>query len=101
MKNTIGEPPVVFDPAMTQNTVNQFQLFMHSKGYFNARVEYSDTIIKRKTNITYTITGNTPYHIRNLTYDISDPFLRDFVIKDSLNSLIKQGSRYDADEIAK
>jgi hypothetical protein len=99
MKNTIGEPPVVFDRIMTQNTVNQFQLFMHSKGYFNADVEYSETIRNRKANIIYTITGNTPYHIRNKSYDIPDPFIRGLIIGDSVNSLIKVGSRYDADDL--
>jgi hypothetical protein len=97
MKNTIGEPPVIFDPNMARNTVNQFQLFMHSKGYFNSQVEYSESLIKRKTNITYTITGNTPYKIRNIRYDISDPFIQSFIMGDSVNSLIKRGSRYDAD----
>jgi hypothetical protein len=97
MKNTVGEPPVIYQPQLTGRTNRQFELFMHNKGYFNSTI---DTIIRKGNNkvwVTYHITGNAPYHIRNIQYRIADQHLEGFIVSDTVNSLIKRGSRHDAD----
>jgi hypothetical protein len=97
MKNTIGEPPVLVNHSLTLNTVTQFRLYMQSKGYFNAEVDFLESEKGKKKNITYTITGNTPYTIRNISYNIFDAHIAGFVLGDTVNSLLKRKSRYDAD----
>jgi hypothetical protein len=97
LKNTVGEPPVVFDQALTESTRRQFDLFMQSKGYFNAEVDYEVEPRKRKALVTYNITGNTPYRIRDIEYRITDSHLAGYVFADTVESLIQRGQRYDAD----
>lgn len=97
MKNTIGEPPVIYNRALSTNTQRQFELYMHSKGYFNADVGYFEKNIGKKMNITYSITGNEPYTIRNINYAIKDPYILGFIHSDTDNSLIRENDRYDAD----
>ncbi len=97
MKNTIGEPPVIFDPALANQTSRQFELFLHNKGYFNAHVDYDVNTRGKRANVVYTLTGNTPYTIRHVDYTIQDSQVAAFVYSDSLQSLISSGDRYDAD----
>jgi hypothetical protein len=98
MKNTIGEPPVIYDHTMRQNTMRQFELYMHSKGYFNAEISFEEkTRNNNKASIIYTIRGNTPYYINQITYNIPDSYLKGFVLRDSLNTVVSKNMRYDAD----
>ncbi len=101
MKNTIGEPPVIFDPVLADNTERQFELYMQSKGYFNTEVSHEVDFRRKRANVSYQVTGNKPYTIRNITYNIADNFLEGFVLKDTTNSLLKRQQRYDADNLQK
>ncbi len=99
MKNTIGEPPVIYDPIMSENTVRQFEMYLHSKGYFNAEVDYKDEFRRRRAYVTYRVKGNEPYTINRIDYNILDPYLETFVHQDTIHSLIEHGQRYDEDKL--
>ncbi len=101
MKNTIGEPPVIFNPALVDQTERQFELFLQNKGYFNAEVSHEVNYRRKRANVTYTVKGNKPYKIRNIDYLIQDPHLAPFVYRDTLNSLLVRGERYDVDVLQK
>ncbi len=97
MKNTIGEPPVIYEPFLADATARQFELYMHSKGYFNSHVDYHTIFNNKRATVTYHVTGNQPYSIREIDYTIGDSHLEGFVLHDTINSLIRRGNRYDAD----
>ena len=99
MKNTIGEPPVIYDPILAQNTTRQFELYLNSKGYFNAEVDFEEKLLRQRALITYNIIGNKPYTVNNLKYNVRDPHLREFVLADTVNTLIQRGEPYDADAL--
>ncbi len=98
-KNTIGEPPVIYDRSLAESTINQFELYLHSKGYFNADLELEENLKKKKAKIRYQVVGNAPYIIHQKNYLISDDRVHRFVLNDSLQSLIKVGQRYDAEKL--
>ncbi len=95
MKNTIGEAPVIYDPVIAQNTVGQFELYLNSKGYFNAEVDYEEELKRKRAVITYNIKGNRPYTINELFYNVKDPYLEEFILADTTQSLIHRNERYD------
>ncbi len=97
IKNTLGEPPVIHDPALAEHSSRQLELFLQNMGYFNAEVAYEVNTRRQRANVTYTIEGNTPYTIRDIQYQIPDQHLEGFVIADTANSLIKRGDKYDSD----
>lgn len=101
MKNTIGEAPVIYDPSMTQQTARQFELYLHSKGYFNAQVGYNEKLSGSKARVVYQVKGKEPYHIKKIRYNIPDPHLASFVFEDTIHSLIREGDRYDAEVFQK
>lgn len=101
MKNTIGEPPVLFNQTLADQTLRQFELYMQNKGYFNAEVEQIVDFRRKKANVTYQIAARQPYRIRNIQYSIADKHLAGFVYPDTINSLIYTGQRYDTDVLHK
>lgn len=66
----MGEAPVIYDEEMTQISMQQLRQQMSNMGYFNASVDTTKTIKKRKVNLTYLVTARQPYKIRNYEVDI-------------------------------
>ncbi len=95
----IGEAPVVYEDYLTVRSNDQLKSFMNNKGFYNASV--SDTVIlnerKRKANVKYSIRSGNPYLVRNYRYQIDDPGLKQIILADSVNQLIKNGEIFDVD----
>lgn len=101
LQNTVGEPPVVYDAVLTENTRRQLELYMVNQGYFNARVEPSVDFHRKRARVTYFVHGNSPYSVRDMKYQITDAHLASFILPDTLNSLINRGDRYNAELMQK
>ena len=95
----IGEAPVLFDEYQMQRSHNQLMIFLKNKGYYNASVKDSVVIDerKRKLNLTYVIKTNKPYLIRNYVYSVKDLSIRNVIIRDSINQLLKSNDIFDLD----
>ncbi|MFO7977451.1 MAG: BamA/TamA family outer membrane protein [Bacteroidales bacterium] len=88
---------MVYQPVLTESSRNQMEMYMHSKGYFNARVDATEQYRKKKAEVTYSVQGNTPYTIRNIDYQIEDPHLASFIFADTTNALVQGNQRYDTE----
>jgi hypothetical protein len=96
----IGEPAMIFDSTLTEQTRLQLTKFLFGKGYFDNVV--TDTIEFRKDSkratTKYILYPKEPYKIDKLTYLMEDEKLGDLVLKDTINTLIKVGMQYDRDK---
>ncbi len=90
-----GEPPAVFDSTNSELTVEQFEKYLHSKGYFNAQVDYSAEVYNRLVTVTYTIDRSQPYVIDSLFRTIPDKKVDSLVMANLDDSKLKLGSNYD------
>ena len=97
LKNTVGEPPVILDTILTNNSVNQIGFHLNNKGFFNSEVTKSIKIKKKKAKVTYNIIAAQPYKIRNIEYSIADKKVLNFVHEKQDNSLLIKGNNYDVD----
>ena len=94
----IGEAPVIYDPYLTTKTREEFERYMHSKGYFNAVI--SDSAILKsngKAVVYYYVQANRPYTIRSYETVIRDDSLRHLLSKSGNESLIKPKALFDSD----
>jgi outer membrane protein assembly factor BamA len=94
----IGEPPVIYDSLLRQRSVEQLNLYLKNKGFFNATV--SDTAIvtgKKKIKVVYRLTPNRVYTIGDIAYSIEDEAVRALVMADTANTLLKRGRPFDSD----
>ncbi|MCA0430266.1 MAG: outer membrane protein assembly factor [Bacteroidetes bacterium] len=98
----IGEPAVLLDSTLTEQTRAQLQMFLFGKGFFNNVV--TDTIKFHKDNkrvtVKYILQTKLPYTIKNINYTLNDEKLGQLILNDTLKSLLKRGANYDADVIA-
>ena len=98
-----GEPLAIYDSASTVRTKDQIQLFLESKGFFDAEVE-SDINFKgvkdRRVLVTYQIEEKKPYIIDTVFYDAGgDKVMMSVLVGSRRNSLIKVGSKYDQSKL--
>lgn len=95
----IGEVPVLYDEFQNRRSRSQLLIFLKNKGYYNAEV-FDTTILgrnKKKLNLVYDIHTKQPYRISKYFYSIKDPNLRDVLLNDSINRLIKTNDVFDLD----
>ncbi len=95
----VGEPPVLYDPYLTFQSEKEIQKYMKSKGYMQATVtsEATETRKKRMT-VTYKITPNQPYRIRNVESNFESDRQIDSLLQRRggyAQSLIKPGNLFD------
>ena len=96
----IGEPAVVFDSMLTEQTRLQLGKYLFSKGYFNNMVTDSVKFLKnRRVHVKYILHPGKPYTVDQIVYDMDDENLGALMLADTVNTLFKRGMQYDADKI--
>ena len=99
----MGEAPVIYDPIATVASMEQLTKAMANKGFFRAQVDTSIVYkvkpsrdgkrVDRKVNVTYKITPNAPYVIRDYTNNISNDVVR--AVANNRGRKVKNGDRFD------
>lgn len=84
-----GDPPVLYDSTMTDQTVVELKRMMTNKGYLNAEVIPDVRLNKKKANVTYNIKAGEPYRINDYLIDINDSIISDPALPTRLLSLLK------------
>lgn len=92
-----GEAPVILDYALNKITTTQLQKFVFSRGYFNSVVKDTVMLFKKRAVTNYYISKSVPYLINDISYKIDDPFIEQFIITDTIHSLIRKNSVYNED----
>jgi hypothetical protein len=96
----IGEPAVVFDSLLTEQTRLQMVKFLFSKGYFNNRVTDTIEFSKDKRATTkYILYPKDPYIVNKITYLMEDEKLGAMILNDTVNTLLKVGMQYDTEKL--
>ena len=72
----MGEAPVVYDPELTEISMQQLRQQMNNMGYFHAEVDTQKVVKNRKIDLTYLITAHQPYTIRRYTVDLPEEAVR-------------------------
>ena len=97
-----SEPPVIYDSFLVQKSVKQIKLLLNNKGYFVSNINDSIAYKQRKkADVYYIIKASAPYTFNNINYKIPDETVKQFVLRDTSNTLLKKGNNYDVDVIQK
>ena len=97
----MGQPPVIYEQALTDTSARQLHLAMINRGYLNAHVEVDTTIRteKRRIDVRYNIFTGEPHVIRSVTYDIPDSAVASVIMADSTKFTVKTGDKFDRDNL--
>ncbi|MGV3642153.1 MAG: BamA/TamA family outer membrane protein [Adhaeribacter sp.] len=97
---TLGEPPVIYDSAKTNNTRQQIGAYLVTKGFFKNKVAYTTQDRNKKISLTYQVTENQPYTYSVITDSIADPAIKHLYDSTQSQSLLRVGQRYDEEVLS-
>jgi len=92
----MGEPPVIYDASLAERSRVSMQRFLVSKGYFNALVDTSVEISKRKVKVSYILEGNVPYTIRSYSFEGTSDSVGCFIQDGMAGALLRPGNLLDS-----
>jgi len=100
LSNTIGEKPCFLDTLEVQYSKKQLELYLNTKGYFDATVTTSIVTKKKRSKITYIIKENLAHIMSEIDIKIKDKKLQQILITDfQTNSLLIKGNNFDVAKI--
>ena len=96
-KRKIGEAPVLLDMNLTERSLQNFKIYLDSKGFYASEASYEvdSTRHPRKASVTYRIRQGAPYRIDTIAYEFRDRFLEPIILADTARSLIHRGDIFD------
>lgn len=95
----LGEPPVIYDPELSEASSNQLLQYLSSKGYFNADVEVDSVKNekKKKIELTYRLAPGPRKVISKVEYEFPDSIVEAIVMADSARFLTYPGQPLSRD----
>ena len=72
---SMGEPPQLYDSALTRQSQLNLQMQMQNMGFLRAWVDVHNDIKGRKLTTHYILHPGKPYYIRHLRFDIQDSLI--------------------------
>jgi Omp85 superfamily domain len=92
----VGEPPVIYNSALTAVSAQQLEKHIQNKGYLLGKVESKVTTHGKKARVEYIIKSNKPYKLHSYRIDLpSDSIIG--IATDSARTLVQPGSLFDTD----
>jgi len=101
-RETVGEPPVVFDSTLVNKSTDQLRTFLVKHGYFNAEVSSEINTMEKKQMKTavYIIDAKKPYLIDSISFDIQDDNLVKLTSESrTIGKVVKVGDRFDIEKL--
>ena len=79
-----GEAPVIYDSAMTVQSMASLRQAMQNMGYLDADVSVYKEISKKRIKVHYNVVPHEHYTLRSVTYNIADPVIDSLLRKHSV-----------------
>lgn len=96
-----GNPRVILDSALTEETVRQIGFYLVNNGFFDAQVDYAVEYDSKKAAITYQLTENQPYLIDTFYTKTEDANVYNIVENNLKFTAIRVGKRYEQNQLSK
>lgn len=93
----IGEPPVIYDSTLTEQTRFQLSRYLFSKGFFNNVVLDSVRLYgnDKRAHVIFKLVPRQPYTISEITYAIPDAELAGSILSEPQASILHKGMQFD------
>jgi outer membrane protein assembly factor BamA len=101
LMRVLGEPPSYFTERDAVKNTNNLLIFLKNNGLFDAEVSYkTDTLLINQIRVTYTVTENRPYMVRDTSFLTTDSRIDSILQVNNSQSFVKKGVRYNGDALA-
>jgi len=99
LNRNLGQEPVILDRFLIDRSVDQLNLYLDNHGFFNSAIETRIKTKYKKAKVFYKIKLTEPYRVKDIQLNIVDTAIRNLMIKDFGNSLIRKKQIYDATKL--
>lgn len=96
---SLGQPPVIYDSELTEQSRRQLELALINKGYTNTVVTI-DSVFNdkdRKVKLTYHVDAGNPHVINDITYVFDDPGVGEAIMEDREEFTVNKGTLLNRD----
>lgn len=96
----MGQPPVIYNPDLTDASARQLHLAMINRGYLQSGIEV-DTIVTgpKKMKVAYKVVAGIPHRVSEIHYDIPDTAVARILLTDSMLQTVKPGDLFNRDNL--
>lgn len=91
----MGDAPVIYSEEETERTSRELAKAVQNMGYMGATVKTEHSVKKKKLKLVYKVNSGKPYKIRSLQYDVADARVKEYMLRDSLSTLLHEGMLFD------
>ena len=99
LRTKVGEPPVLYSKVDLEYNKSVLQNFSENNGYFNTKSSADSTRSGKKAKVSYTVTPNKRYFIREVKFPQDSSAIASLVRKTERRSLLKTGEPYSLEVI--
>lgn len=99
LKKKFGTPPVVLTDATPNKTAEKLEMEVNNNGYFQSTVEYEVKTKGKKSTVLYTVNLRSPYHIRNIRYELLNSSGDTLLYNLKEGSILKEKQRYSLEQL--
>lgn len=100
MLHKIGEAPVIYSPALAEQTKSNIEQMLQNDGYLHATVDYEHNEIKKKqTEVVYYLHERERYYVNSIKLETDDDSIASFIKRNIQGSLITEGMPFSVDRL--
>lgn len=95
---SVGEAPRILDSSLVELSAMQIERFLHTKGYFRAKVNPTISTKNKKTKISFIASPDSLFHIGNINTEIDKDYITNiYNTKVATENKLKSGAPYDVE----
>ncbi len=98
LMRVVGEPPALYDSSLSVKTMDQFKLYMFSKGFLNAEVDEIQRKRRSKMKIIYSFAPDKPFKIRRTKNFVNRGDLRELYLENESKSYVKANNQFSMED---
>lgn len=95
----IGEPPVLYDPALAAQSATSIHNYLWTRGFVNNTTGFRADTAGRRVRVRYDAVLLAPYRLGRVEWEFRDAFLEPIVRADSAATLLHPGELFRAEAI--
>jgi hypothetical protein len=95
IKEKYGTQPVILDTNLVRKSEQNIRMYLRNKGFYHPVINHRFRFKRASASVYYQIEAGKPYIISSVKYQLPDPIVSEFILKDTVNRLIKPGSIFD------
>lgn len=96
----IGEPPVIYDISLAEQTRNNIAQMLQNEGYLHATVDYECNEVKRKqAELLFYLHERERYYINSIKLESEDDAIVSLIERNGSESLLVEGMPFSVDKL--